>query len=98
MLSFVFMLVLGLTVAVSVQIIGALLVLALVVTPAAAALRVSSSPLLVPVLSMVFGFVSAVGGILLAIAGSLPISPYITTISFAIYLICRLVERLRVKA
>ena len=90
-LSLGFMVLLGLTVAVSVQIIGSLLVLALLVTPAAAALRVSSSPVLVPVLSMVFGLVSAVGGILLAIGGSLPISPYITTISFAIYLVCRLI-------
>ena len=89
--SLAFMVLLGLTVAVSVQIIGALLVLALLVTPAAAALRVSSSPVLVPVLSMLFGFVSAVGGILLAIGGSLPISPYITTISFLIYLVCRIV-------
>ncbi len=90
-LSIVFMTLLGLTVAVSVQIIGALLVLALLVTPAAAALRVSASPVLVPVLSMVFGFISAVGGILLALGGSLPISPYITTISFAIYVVCRVV-------
>jgi len=89
-LSLFFMILLGLTVAVSVQIIGSLLVLALLVTPAAAALRVSSSPVLVPLLSMLFGFVSAVGGILLALGGSLPISPYITTISFAIYLVCRL--------
>jgi zinc/manganese transport system permease protein len=88
-LSILFMTLLGLTVAVSVQIIGALLVMALLVTPAAAALRVSSSPVMVPVLSMVFGLVSAVGGILLAIGGSLPISPYITTISFAIYVVCR---------
>jgi len=90
-LSLGFMVLLGLTVAVSVQIIGSLLVLALLVTPAAAALRVSSSPLLVPLLSMLFGFVSAVGGILLALGGSLPISPYITTISFLIYLACRVV-------
>ena len=90
-LSLGFMVLLGLTVAVSVQIIGALLVLALLVTPAAAALRVSSSPVLVPVLSMAFGLVSAVGGVLLAIGGSLPISPYITTISFVIYLVCRIV-------
>ena len=91
--SLLFMLLLGLTVAVSVQIIGALLVLALLVTPAAAALRVSSSPLTVPLLSMAFGLASAVGGILLALGGSLPISPYITTISFAIYLVCRLIGR-----
>ena len=90
-LSVVFMTLLGLTVAVSVQIIGALLVLALLVTPAAAALRVSSSPVLVPALSMAFGLVSAVGGILLALGGSLPISPYITTISFVIYIICRVI-------
>jgi len=92
-LSLVFMVLLGLTVAVSVQIIGALLVLALLVTPAAAALRLSASPVWVPVLSMTFGFVAAVGGILLALGGSLPISPYITTISFTIYVVARVVGR-----
>lgn len=91
-LSLVFMVLLGLMVAVSVQVIGALLVLALLVTPAAAALRLSASPVMVPVLSMLFGLVSAVGGILLALGGSLPISPFITSISFAIYLIARAVE------
>jgi zinc/manganese transport system permease protein len=98
-LSFVFMLLLGLIVAVSVQVIGALLVLALLVTPAASALRVSSSPVLVPVLAMVFGFTSAVGGILIALGGPLPISPFITSISFAIYVVCRLIgSRSRVRA
>lgn len=97
-LSLVFMLLLGLAVAVSVQVIGALLVLALLVTPAAAALRVSASPVLVPVLSMVFGFVSAVGGILIAIGSSLPISPFITTISFAIYLAARIIGWRRERA
>ena len=87
-----FMVLLGLTVAVSVQVIGALLVLALLVTPAASALRVSASPVLVPVLAMIFGLVSAVGGILIALGGSLPISPYITSISFLIYVVCRLIE------
>ena len=54
-----------------------------------AAMRVATGPLSVPVLAAVFGFVSAVGGILLAIMGTLPVSPYITTISFVIYLVCR---------
>jgi len=88
-LSLVFMVLLGLMVAVAVHIIGALLVMALLVTPAAAAMRISSGPLAVPLLAAGFGFVSAVGGILLAIAGTLPVSPYITTISFLIYLVCR---------
>lgn len=89
-LSIVFMLLLGLAVAVGVQIVGALLVLAILVTPAAAALQLSASPILVPVLSVIFAVVSTVGGILLALGGSIPISPYITTISFTIYLLCRL--------
>ncbi len=91
-LSIAFMVLLGLMIAVSVQVIGALLVLALLVTPAAAALRISSSPVVVPLLAMAFGLVSAVGGILIALGGSLPISPFITTISFAIYVVARLIE------
>ena len=86
-----FMVLLGLSVAVSIQIVGALLVLSLLVTPAAAAMRISSSPLAVPVLSVVFALVSVVGGIMLALGGSLPISPYVTTISFVIYVVCRIV-------
>jgi zinc/manganese transport system permease protein len=89
--SLAFMLLLGLVVAVAVHIIGALLVMALLVTPAAAAMRVSTGPLAVPLLSALFGFTAAVGGILLAVMGTLPVSPYITTISFAIYLVCRIV-------
>jgi zinc/manganese transport system permease protein len=89
--SLAFMLLLGLIVAVSVHIIGALLVMALLVTPAAAAMRIATGPISVPLLAAVFGFVSAVGGILLAIAGTLPVSPYITTISFAIYVVCRVI-------
>ncbi len=89
LLSPVFMLVLGVTVAMSIQIVGALLVLSIVSTPAAAAMRVTASPVLVPVLSVVFATVSTVGGIMLALGGSVPVSPYITTISFTIYVVCR---------
>ncbi|WFE30971.1 metal ABC transporter permease [Micromonospora sp. WMMD975] len=89
-LSSVFMLLLGLTVAMSVQIVGALLVLSVVVTPAAAAMRVTASPPLVTVLSVLFAVGSVVGGILLALGSSIPISPYVTTISFMIYIGCRM--------
>jgi zinc/manganese transport system permease protein len=90
-LSISFLVLLGLTVAVAVHIIGALLVLALLVTPAAAAMRVTSSPLATPLLSVAFALVSMLGGILIALGGTLPISPFVTTISFVIYLVCRLV-------
>ena len=91
-LGVLFILLLGLAVAAAVQIVGALLVLALLVTPAAAALRLSRSQLWVPVLSVSFALVAMLGGILLALGGGLPISPYVTTIAFLIYLIARAVE------
>ena len=97
LLSPVFMLLLGLAVAISIQIIGALLVLSVICTPAAAAMRVTASPRKVPMLSMVFGVVAVVGGILLALGSSVPISPYVTTISFTIYLICRGIGSWRAK-
>lgn len=96
-LSPIFMLVLGLTVAMAIQVVGALLVLSLLVTPAAAAMRVTASALWVPVLSVVFAMVATVGGILLALGGSIPISPYITTISFAIWVVCRLLGSARIR-
>jgi zinc/manganese transport system permease protein len=89
-LSVVFMLTLGLAVATAIQIIGALLVLALMVTPAAAALQISASPAATAALSVVFAVISTVGGILLAIGSTLPVSPYVTTISFTIYVLCRI--------
>ncbi|HWV50288.1 MAG TPA: metal ABC transporter permease, partial [Microbacterium sp.] len=46
-------------------------------------------------LAALFGFVSAVGGILLALAGTLPVSPYITTISFLIYVVCWVIQHQR---
>lgn len=90
LLSTAFMLLLGLAVAISIQIIGALLVLSVICTPAAAAMRVTASPRKVPLLSMAFGLCSVLGGILLALGSSIPISPYVTTLSFLIYVVCRL--------
>ncbi len=91
----VFMVLLGLIVAVAVHIIGALLVMALLVTPAAAARGRAARPRPGPHHAPHDGLVSAVGGILLALAGTLPVSPYITTISFTIYLVCWIVQRSR---
>lgn len=98
LLGIVFILLLGLAVAAAVQIVGALLVLALLVTPAAAALRLSNSQVMVPLLSVLFAMIAMVGGTLLALGGTLPISPYVTTISFVIYLVARVITKVRVKA
>ena len=94
-LSLAFMLALGVAVALSIQVVGALLVLSLLVTPAAAAFRVTASPVWAPVLATIFALIAMVGGILLATGASIPISPYVTTLSFLIYLICWTVGRAR---
>ncbi|MCT1459598.1 metal ABC transporter permease [Aestuariimicrobium sp. p3-SID1156] len=87
-LSIAFMVVLGLTTAMAVQLVGALLVLSLLITPTSAAAQVTARPLTLAVLSVVFATISAVGGILLSLGPGLPISPYVTTVSFLIYLVC----------
>jgi zinc/manganese transport system permease protein len=57
----------------------------------------SNSQLWVPVLSVLFALVAMLGGILLALGGGLPISPYVTTISFLIYLVARLIALVKSK-
>jgi zinc/manganese transport system permease protein len=92
------MLVLGISVAISVQIVGALLVLTLLVTPAASAARLTSSQLWGPLLAIIFGVISAVGGMLLSLGAALPVSPFITTVSFTIYLVCVVISVVRRRA
>ncbi|MGY1936731.1 MULTISPECIES: metal ABC transporter permease [Nocardia] len=89
-LSIVFAVLLGITAAFGVQIVGALLVLALLITPAAAAAQLTADPIRATVLAVVFAEVAAVGGILLSLAPGVPVSTFVTTISFLIYLACRL--------
>jgi len=92
-LGIVFAALVGVTAAQGVQIVGALLVMSLLITPAAAAVRVFVSPGAAIAASVVFAEISAVGGILLSLAPGVPVSVFVTTISFAIFLICWMVGR-----
>ncbi|MFE9582655.1 metal ABC transporter permease [Nocardia sp. NPDC006044] len=88
-LSIVFAVLLGITAAFGVQIVGALLVLALLITPAAAAAQLTANPVRATVFAVIFAEIAAVGGILLSLAPGVPVSTFVTTISFLIYLVCR---------
>ncbi|NMN96966.1 metal ABC transporter permease [Antrihabitans stalactiti] len=90
-LSIVFAVLVGVAAALGVQIVGALLVLSLLITPAAAAARVTANPLAATLLAIAFAEISAVGGILLSLAPGAPVSTFVTTISFVIYLVCRVI-------
>lgn len=94
-LNLVFAVLVGLAAAQAVQIVGALLVLSLLITPAAAAAAVTSSPGRSIALTIVFAEIAAVGGMLLSLAPGVPVSVFVTTISFVIYLACRAVAAAR---
>lgn len=89
LLAAAFAVLIGIVASQGVQIVGALLLLALLITPGAAAVRVTSNPLLAVVLSAIFATTASAGGLVLSLAPGLPVSPFVTTISFVIYLACR---------
>lgn len=89
-LTVLFAVLVGLAVSIGVQIVGALLVLSLLVTPAAAASRVTADPLKITLLALLFAQTAAVGGIILSLAPGVPVSVFVTSISFVIYILCRL--------
>ncbi|MEV0947483.1 metal ABC transporter permease [Rhodococcus sp. NPDC049939] len=97
-LSIVFAVLVGITAALGVQIVGALLVMALLITPAAAAAYVTANPLKATILSIVFAELAAVGGILLSLAPGVPVSSFVTAIAFVIYVVCRLTGSSRRKS
>ena len=94
-INMVFAVLVGLAAAQAVQVVGALLVLSLLITPAAAAAAVTSSPGRAIGLTILFAEIAAVGGMLLSLAPGVPVSVFVTTISFVIYLACRVVAAVR---
>jgi len=89
LLGFGFLLVLGLSVAETSQITGALLVFALLVTPAATAHRLTARPGLGIALSVALALAVTWLGLALAYFSIYPVGFYVTSLSFALYLIVR---------
>ena len=89
LLGFGFVLVLGLSVAETSQITGALLVFALLVTPAATAHRLTPRPGLGIVLSVAIALAVTWLGLTLAYFSIYPVGFYVTSLSFALYLLVR---------
>jgi zinc/manganese transport system permease protein len=94
-LGIVFAALVGVVAAQAVQIVGALLVMSLLIAPAAAAARVVTAPAAAIATSVLFAEVAAVGGIVLSLAPGVPVSVFVATISFLIYLTCWLLGRHR---
>jgi zinc/manganese transport system permease protein len=90
LLSVAIFLLVALTTAEAIQVVGVLLVLTLVITPAAAAQRLTVRPGLTVLLSIGIAFVATEGGILLSLAKDWPTSFFISAISFGFYVAARL--------
>jgi len=92
-LSLAFLLVLAMAVAATAQITGALLVFALLVTPAATAQRLTARP--GPGLALSVGLALAVTWLGLSIAyfSPYPVGFWVTSVSFGLYVLARVVKR-----
>jgi zinc/manganese transport system permease protein len=90
LLGFGFLLVLGLSVAATSQITGALLVFALLVTPAATAHQLTARPALGLALSVAIALGVTWLGLAFAYFSVYPVGFYVTSLSFALYVLVRL--------
>jgi len=91
-LGIVFLVLLAVTVSEAAQIVGTLLVLSLAITPAAAAQRLVVSSLQMTAVSVALAVLATDGGILLSLSGTtVPPTVFVTGISFASYVLARLI-------
>jgi zinc/manganese transport system permease protein len=96
-LEIAFLLILGLAVAATSQITGALLVFALLVAPAAAAQQITVRPLAGLALSVTFAVLIAWLGLGVAYFSIYPVGFYMTTFAFGLYVLVRISADVRAR-
>jgi zinc/manganese transport system permease protein len=96
-LSIAFMAILAVAVTEAVQVVGVLLIFALIVTPAAIAVRFTSRPALAIATGVALALAFTWVGLAIAFYSPHPVSFFITTLAFATYLAARLAEPLRAR-
>ena len=89
LISVLFLLLLAAAVAEAVQVVGILLILTLLITPGATAERLTAHPGLATVASICVALLATMGGILLALVTTVPVSFYVTAIAFTCYMAAR---------
>ena len=94
-LSIAFMAVLALAVTEAVQVVGVLLIFALIVTPAAIAIRWTHRPAAAIAISAALALLFTWVGLTVAFYSPHPVSFFITSMAFGTYLVVRLVGALR---
>jgi zinc/manganese transport system permease protein len=92
-LSIAFMILLAITISEAVQVVGVLLVFALLVAPAATAERLTHRPLTTIMLAMVLSLLFTWSGLLLAFVTRFPVSFYIAALAACAYFASLLISR-----
>jgi zinc/manganese transport system permease protein len=92
-LGIVFMLLLAAAVSIAVQVVGVLLIFALMVTPAATAARLTKKPRHAMAISVFIALLATWLGLFMAFYEPYPVSFFVTGIVFAVYLAVRVVRQ-----
>jgi len=88
-LGVVFLLIMAAGVAEAVQVVGVLLILTLMITPGAAAERLTPRPGRAILWSVLIALLCTLGGITLALITNWPVSVFVTSLSFICYVVAR---------
>lgn len=94
LLGVIFMILVAVATSISVQVVGVLLIFALMVTPAAIAQRLSKQPLHGIVISVFIALMATWIGLFVSFYEPYPVSFFITSIVFVIYLLTLIVQRI----
>ena len=95
-LGAVFMILLAAAVSIAIQVSGVLLIFALMVTPAATAVRITRKPIFAIALAVAISIFATWLGLLLAFYIPYPVSFFITSTVFIIYIAVRLASKFRI--
>ncbi|ABS55685.1 ABC-3 protein [Methanoregula boonei 6A8] len=93
-LGVIFMLLVAVATSISVQVVGVLLIFALMVTPAAIAQRLAKRPLNAIMISVFIALIATWIGLFVSFYEPYPVSFFITTIVFSIYLITLIFQKI----
>lgn len=96
-ISAIFMLLLAIATSIAIQVVGVLLIFALMVTPAAIAQRLARRPSQGIFLSVITALLATWTGLFLSFYLPYPVSFFITSIVFVTYIIVRLVQRYQIQ-
>ena len=94
-LNYLFLIMLSLAIIGSLQTVGIILVLSMLIIPAASAKLLSRTFNYTTIIGVVFGVISSVSGLLLSYYFNLPSGPSMALVATGIFIICFLYQKLR---